>query len=309
MLDSHPYSAQQIFQRLRARKDHRGGVTILRDYVRLHPAQQRPWSISSCTSFPGECAQVDRIAYGTVAVGNTRRGCRSSSWCWRSAAKCSWSSPFSQPWSISSLVPRTRLRRLPGVPSKIMVDNLKSAVLQRLIGQAPVFNPRYHDFARHHGCDRGLQCRPRQREGARGVRCGLRQKEFPAWARVDRLPARSTRPHGSGSIPLPTYASTVKRTSAPSICLRKSSVRIWDRPTRTPTTLHTLRPVSRPASSASPWIPTSIPSPPRVRSPPIDGQSLSRPGLHLLRQPAHRPSHALLWSARGHRGSRTTPRV
>ena len=38
-----------------------------------------------------------------------------------------------------------------GVPSKIMVDNLKSAVLQRLAGAAPIFNPRYLDFARHHG--------------------------------------------------------------------------------------------------------------------------------------------------------------
>ena len=38
-----------------------------------------------------------------------------------------------------------------GVPAKIMVDNLKSAVLQRLAGAAPVFNPRYLDFARHHG--------------------------------------------------------------------------------------------------------------------------------------------------------------
>jgi hypothetical protein len=34
---------------------------------------------------------------------------------------------------------------------EIMVDNLKSAVLQRLAGAAPVFNPRYLDFARHHG--------------------------------------------------------------------------------------------------------------------------------------------------------------
>jgi hypothetical protein len=38
-----------------------------------------------------------------------------------------------------------------GVPSKIMVDNLKSAVLKRMTGAAPVFNPRYLDFARHHG--------------------------------------------------------------------------------------------------------------------------------------------------------------
>ncbi len=32
-----------------------------------------------------------------------------------------------------------------------MVENLKSAVLKRLTGQAPVFNPRYLDFARHFG--------------------------------------------------------------------------------------------------------------------------------------------------------------
>jgi transposase len=32
-----------------------------------------------------------------------------------------------------------------------MVDNLKSAVLEHLIGQAPVFNSRYLDFAHHYG--------------------------------------------------------------------------------------------------------------------------------------------------------------
>jgi len=38
-----------------------------------------------------------------------------------------------------------------GVPRRIMVDNLKSAVLQRLIGAAPVFNAKYLDFSRHWG--------------------------------------------------------------------------------------------------------------------------------------------------------------
>jgi hypothetical protein len=37
------------------------------------------------------------------------------------------------------------------VPAKIMVDNLKSAVLQRIVGEAPVLNPRYKDFADHYG--------------------------------------------------------------------------------------------------------------------------------------------------------------
>jgi len=38
-----------------------------------------------------------------------------------------------------------------GVPGRIMVDNLKSAVIQRLVGAAPVFNPKYLDFSRHWG--------------------------------------------------------------------------------------------------------------------------------------------------------------
>ena len=40
-----------------------------------------------------------------------------------------------------------------GCPGRVMVDNLKSAVLQRVVGEAPVFNPRYLDFARHWGFD------------------------------------------------------------------------------------------------------------------------------------------------------------
>jgi len=32
-----------------------------------------------------------------------------------------------------------------------MVDNLKSAVLKRALGQAPVFNPKYAAFTEHNG--------------------------------------------------------------------------------------------------------------------------------------------------------------
>jgi transposase len=39
-LDTHPYSAQQIFQRLRE-EGYRGGVSILRDYVRRVRPPQR----------------------------------------------------------------------------------------------------------------------------------------------------------------------------------------------------------------------------------------------------------------------------
>lgn len=38
-----------------------------------------------------------------------------------------------------------------GVPAKCMVDNLKSAVIRRVVGESPVLNPRYKDFADHYG--------------------------------------------------------------------------------------------------------------------------------------------------------------
>ena len=41
LLDAHPYSAQQIFQRLRE-EGYRGGVSILRDYVHRIRPPQRP---------------------------------------------------------------------------------------------------------------------------------------------------------------------------------------------------------------------------------------------------------------------------
>ena len=45
LLDSHPYSAQQIFQRLRE-EGYRGGVTILRDYEPQHRATHQERALS-----------------------------------------------------------------------------------------------------------------------------------------------------------------------------------------------------------------------------------------------------------------------
>jgi transposase len=71
LLDSHPYSAQQIFQRLRE-EGYGGGITILRDYVRLIRPPKLPVYLKLHFA-PGECAQIDWGEFGTVAVGNTRR--------------------------------------------------------------------------------------------------------------------------------------------------------------------------------------------------------------------------------------------
>jgi transposase len=146
-LDAHPLSAQQVFQRLRE-AGYGGGLSILKDYVRqIRPTRERAFLKLSFAS--GEAAQVDWGEYGTIAVGNTRR--RLSFFV---MVLC-----YSRQMYLEFTVAQTMEHFLAchehafaalGVPERIIVDNLKSAVLQRLVGEAPVFNPRYLDFSRHH---------------------------------------------------------------------------------------------------------------------------------------------------------------
>ena len=71
-LEKHPYSAQQIFQRLIEGGDYQGGYTIVKEYVRK--VRPRPPKAYLSLSFaPGESAQVDWGHCGTVAVGNTMK--------------------------------------------------------------------------------------------------------------------------------------------------------------------------------------------------------------------------------------------
>jgi hypothetical protein len=49
-----------------------GGITILRDYVRLIRPPKLPVYLKLHFA-PGECAQVDWGVFGTVTIGNTRR--------------------------------------------------------------------------------------------------------------------------------------------------------------------------------------------------------------------------------------------
>jgi transposase len=146
-LDAHPLSGQQIFQRLRE-AGYSGGLTVLKDYIRtIRPAPQKAFLRLSFAR--GECAQIDWGEYGSIAVGATRRKLS-----FFVMVLC-----YSRQMYIEFTVSQTMEHFLAchqnafaalGVPEKIMVDNLKSAVLKRLVGEAPLLNPRYVDFARHH---------------------------------------------------------------------------------------------------------------------------------------------------------------
>ena len=146
-LDTHPYSAQQIFQRLRE-AGFPGGVSIVKDYVRqIRPPKQKAFLKISFAA--GEAAQVDWGEYGTITVGGTRRKLSFFLMvlCYSRMAYLEFTVSQTMEHFLGC---HERAFAVLGVPTRIMVDNLKSAVLRRLTGTAPVFNPRYVDYARHH---------------------------------------------------------------------------------------------------------------------------------------------------------------
>ena len=148
-LESHPYTAAQIFLRLRD-GGYLGGISIVKDYVRQIRPPHTPAFLTLAFA-PGECAQVDWGQFGSIGVGNTRR--RLSFFV---MVLC-----YSRMLYVEFTVSETLEHFLAchanafaffgGVPQRIMVDNLRSAVLQHALGQAPVLNPHYQDFADHFG--------------------------------------------------------------------------------------------------------------------------------------------------------------
>ncbi|HEY5868461.1 MAG TPA: IS21 family transposase [Candidatus Tectomicrobia bacterium] len=149
LLERYPYSAAQVFQRLREH-GFDGGYSLVKAYVRtIRPRRQA--AFLTLAFAPGECAQVDWGSFGAVPVGQTYR--RLSFFV---MVLC-----YSRMMYVEFTVSQTMEHFLAchqhafeffgGVPHKVMVDNLKSAVLQRALGEAPVLNPKSLDFATHNG--------------------------------------------------------------------------------------------------------------------------------------------------------------
>ena len=147
-LEAHPLSAQQVFQRLRD-EGYGGGISIVKDYVRAIRPRPREAFLSLAFA-PGEAAQVDWGEFGTIAVGDTRR--RLSFF----VMVLAWSRQMYVEFTLSQtmeqfLAAHVNAFNVLGVPKKVMVDNLRCAVLRHPRGERAEFNPRYLDFARHYG--------------------------------------------------------------------------------------------------------------------------------------------------------------
>lgn len=149
MLEFYPYTATQIFQRI-IEDGFDGGYTIVKEYVRkVRPLKTKAYL--KLAFAPGECAQVDWGSYGTVPVGDTYRRLSFFVMVLCHSRLMYVEFTVSQTMEHFLACHSHAFERFGAVPQKIMVDNLKSAVLRRVVGQDPVFNPKYLDFANHYG--------------------------------------------------------------------------------------------------------------------------------------------------------------
>jgi transposase len=148
-LDAHPYSAQQIFQRL-GEAGYGGGISIVKDYVhRIRPRHQEAFLTLDFAA--GEAAQIDWGEWGTIGVGSTRRRLSFFLMVLCYSRRMYLEFTVSQKMEFFLACHENAFATFGGVPTRLIVDNLKSAVLQRLVGEAPVFNPKYLDFSKHWG--------------------------------------------------------------------------------------------------------------------------------------------------------------
>ena len=179
-LEKHPYSAQQIFQRLSFENDYSGGYTIVKEYVRR--VRPRPEKAFLSLSFaPGESAQVDWGHCGTIPVGNTRRALSVFVMVLSYSRQMYIEFTLSQTQEHFLACHQHAFEYFGGIPKSVMVDNLKSAVLEHKRGETPRWNPRYADFAHDSGFEI-IACNPRapQEKGRVENGVGYVKKNFLA---------------------------------------------------------------------------------------------------------------------------------
>ena len=179
-LEQHPYTATQIFQRLRAEAAYTGGISILTDYVRRVRPVRAPAFLTLAFA-PGECAQVDWGCAGSMAIGSTRRRLSFFVMVLCYSRLCYIEFTLGEATEHFLAAHQNAFEFFGGVPAKVLIDNLKTAVLHHPIGERPLFHPRYLDFAAHYGFEpRACNVRKANEKGRVETGIGYVKKNFLA---------------------------------------------------------------------------------------------------------------------------------
>lgn len=144
LLEKYPgISAQRVFEEL-CKAGYKGKGTIIKDYLRKIRGKRQE-AFLRIETLPGEQAQVDWADCGSIEVEGARRNL----YCF--VMVLSWSRYLYLEFRLSARLEdfieahMNAFRFFGGVPKKVLYDNLKSVVLQRL-GDQIKFNPRFMDF-------------------------------------------------------------------------------------------------------------------------------------------------------------------
>jgi transposase len=159
LLHHHPYSAQQIYQRLRD-MGYDGCVSVVRERVReLRPPPSK--AFLTLRFLPGQCAQVDWGHAGWLACGATRRRLSFFVMVLAYSRKLYVEFTLGQAMEFFLSAHQNALEYFGGVPAEVWVDNCKTAVLDHPLGGPVTFHPRFVDLAQHYGFQIKA-CAPRQ---------------------------------------------------------------------------------------------------------------------------------------------------
>jgi len=139
-----------VFQRL-GEHGVDGGSALVKASGRTVRPRRQPAFLSRAFA-PGEGAQVDWGAFGSVQVGQPQRRLSFFVMVLCYSRMLSVACPVSQTLEHFLACHQHACECFGGIPKTVMVDNLTSAVLQRALGAAPGCNPQSLDLATHHGC-------------------------------------------------------------------------------------------------------------------------------------------------------------
>jgi len=142
-------SAVQILRRLRE-QGYAGGYTILKDYLSVVRPPRHPAFLTLAYA-PGECAQVDWGHAGKLHIGGAMR--RLSFLvvvlCYSRQLYVEFTLGQAMEHFLGAL--QRALEYFNAVPRSVLIDNMKTAVLNHAAGLPPVFHPRFLEFAQHYG--------------------------------------------------------------------------------------------------------------------------------------------------------------